>query len=407
MVKKIIFLMSVKYFENKDWNQFGCQYFLDMGYDLEIWSLVKIHYKGKAKKPLHFFKDYEVKYFEDTNGLKNEIKKNKKKETVFIIYPSLGEDYYTKKGYYIRWLIRKLGYQYCDYFYPPYPSYINFKQNIPTTWKTITKYYINNLNRDKFFMLLFSIIAPPRYVFVTAKAKLCQLANRYDLLKRNKLIHINTFDYDEFMKNELEEDVIFIEREGLKKDSYIVFIDQALTHHSDYANAGLEPCVTEKIYGNELRRFFNLIEVRTGMEVVIALHPKAEYKDLSLFGIRKTIQGNTRCLIKYCNFVITYCSTSISYIMLYKKKILIYYTNELLENEINKDMVFIVAKILGCCAVNISNKIPEQLFEKYIKLPEEKRIKEYIEYYVTFNQKRKVTSYQVINQCLKKIDNLK
>ena len=116
MIKKIIFIFS-KFFEQKDWEIFDCDYYIKKGIGIEIWSLVKIHYRGKAKIPKYLFKDYDVKYFDAFSDFKENIKRQNRKFVMFIIYPSLGENLQT--GFNIRYFIKKSGFKYCDYFYPP------------------------------------------------------------------------------------------------------------------------------------------------------------------------------------------------------------------------------------------------------------------------------------------------
>ena len=401
MIKKIIFVFS-KYFEIKDWSIFNCPYFLAEGYNVEIWSLVQIHYKGRAKEPLHLFRDYNVKYFEEINKFKRELWKNNRKHTMFLIYPSLGEN--SETGYLIRRLIKQGGFQYCDYFYPPcFTNTTNEK--IPDTWMEITVYYFKHLSNRKIIKdLLFSFAYPPKYIFITAQDKFTNLANKYDILCSRKLKYINTPDYDKFIAENTDEDLSILKREELKENKYIVFLDQAHTHHSDVVNRGLKPWVTEEVYGKELCNLFDFIEKHTNLDVVIALHPKAEYKDSSIFGGRKMIYGETRSLIKYSNFVISDFSTSISYSMLYKKRLLMYTTNQLIRNGDYIPRQQALAKFLGCRIVNISKSIPADLLDAYVKQISEIKRRIYIKRLICSRTKgKKITSAQIIDRCLKKV----
>lgn len=400
MIKKIIFIF-VKYFEEKDWSIFNCPYFLEQGYKVEIWTLVQIHYKGKAKEPLHLFRDYEVKYFEKIDKFKYEIQKNNRKHTIFLIYPSLGEN--NETGYLIRRLIRQNGFQYCDYCYPPVFSYI-VNEKIPNTWKDITHYYLKNIrNKEMIKDLFFSLIYPPRYVFMTAEDKWWSLANKYDILKSGKLKYINTPDYDNFLLGNEKQDFLVLSREGLQENKYIVFLDEAYSHHSDILNQGLKSWVTEDIYGRELRNLFDVLETQMNMEVVIALHPKAEYKDSSVFGNRKMIHGESRVLIKYSNLVIADLSTAFSYIILYKKRFLMYTTNQLIRNSrYHISMQRTLAKFLECRIMNISKTIPIGSLDEYINKANEEKRKIYLKRLVCSRKKGdNATSAQIIDNCLK------
>ncbi len=401
MIRKIVFVFS-KYFEKKDWNIFNCPYFLEKGYEIEILSLVQIHYKGKAKKPLNIFNDHEVKYFDKIYKFREEIKKKKRKETLFIVYPSLGENPGT--GYIIRRIIKQLGFQYCDYFYPPYLLEEYKGRQFPNTWMGIMKYYMKHWeNKRDIKNLLFSIIYPPKLIFITAKENLWMLANKYDTLNKKKLLYINTPDYDEFISKNSDEDLTILREEGLEEDKYIVFLDEAFTHHSDITNLGLPGLVTENIYQQEIAKFFGFVENYTGMKVVIALHPKAEYINSSIFGNRKMIRGKSRILIKYCSLVIMNCSTALSYVMLYNKKVVVYITEQLKRNQLYRQMTFTEGKYLGCKIVNISKKIPDDLFQNYVKSIEKSKREDYIDRFVCSRKQKEKLSAQLIDDCLKKI----
>lgn len=402
MIKKIIFVFS-KFFETKDWDIFGCPYFLEQGYDIEIWSLVQIYYAGKAKKPLHLFKDYKVQYFNEISRFQNKLQKVDHKQTIFIIYPSLGENPAT--GRLIRREIRKTGGRYCDYFYPLY-FMDTVNEVLPGTRADITRYYLKHFrDKEKIKNLFFSFVYPPTYIFITARAKVRELANRYDVLNPYKLKYINTQDYDRFLSEDGEEDLTIVEKEGLQNNQYVVFLDEAHTHHSDNMNLGLKSWVTEEVYGKEIRNLLDFIEKQTGVDVVIALHPKAEYKDSSLYGGRRMIYGKSRALIKYSSIVITDISSAISYIMLYHKKMLLYTTDQLLQGEgYQKQEQLALAKFLGCEIVNASKELPSNLSDKYVKQADESKRQMYLKEFVCSRRKnRKMTSAQIINTCLREL----
>ncbi len=401
MIKKIIFIFS-KFFEQKDWEIFDCDYYMEKRIEIEIWSLVKIHYQGKAKTPKYLFRDYNVKYFDELSDFKNNIRRQDCKSVIFIIYPSLGEN--SRTGYIIRYFIKKSNCRYCDYFYPPVVN--NLQYDFDGISSIIRYYYENIRKKDVLKQLLFSIIFPPKFIFINAYANRNMIANKYDLLNRDRLIYINTPDYDKFLIQNEDRDLDVIRRENLMQNGYIVFLDEAHTHHSDTVNEGLSTGVTEDVYGKEIRYLFDIIESKTNMEVVIALHPKAEYIDSCMFGGRKMIHGESRVLIKYSNFVILDYSTAVSYIMLYRKKVFLYTTNQLRKNMGGTlpPMQRWFAELLGCRILNISNNIPENLMEKYLFCVKDAIRREYIKKYVCSrkNKEKKISSH-IIYDCIKRL----
>jgi len=93
--------------------------------------------------------------------------------------------------------------------------------------------------------------------------------------------------------------------------------------------------VTETVknwYGG-LNRFFNNLENKFDLKVIIATHPKAKFeKKIPYLGNRRAYKNSAMELVKNCKYVITHQSTSLSYATIYKKPIFFIYTNETKKN---------------------------------------------------------------------------
>ena len=125
-----------------------------------------------------------------------------------------------------------------------------------------------------------------------------------------------------------------------------------------------------------------------------------------MFGGRKMIHGESRVLIKYCNFVIFDYSTAVSYIMLYRKKMFLYTTNQIRKNMrgLLPPLQRWFAKWVGCKVLNISNNIPENLMEDYLFCVNDAIRREYIKEYVCSRKRnRKEVSSHIIYDCLKRL----
>lgn len=132
-------------------------------------------------------------------------------------------------------------------------------------------------------------------------------------LQTAKITEINYFDYDNYL------DLLSNSKET--ENDYCVFVDQYLAYHPDIAICGLEN-VNPDIYYSELNNFFDFIEKKYNIEVVIAAHPKAEkYQVDNPFSGRKIMFGKTSELVKDSKFVFTHHSTAISYPILFKKPV--------------------------------------------------------------------------------------
>lgn len=110
----------------------------------------------------------------------------------------------------------------------------------------------------------------------------------------------------------------YIDDPEIKDDNYIVFLDIYYPLHPDIVyRMNLKGVVTEK-YQLSLKQFFDRVEKQYEKNVIIAAHPKSEYKG-NEFGNRKIVKGITELLVKNSSMVFLHYSNSISYVVLYDK----------------------------------------------------------------------------------------
>jgi hypothetical protein len=146
------------------------------------------------------------------------------------------------------------------------------------------------------------------------------IGNHLDL-QSAKITEINYFDYDNYLN-------LFTSETNIV-DDYCVFIDQYLAYHPDIAICGLEN-VNPEVYYSELNDFFDFVEKKYNLEVIIAAHPKAErYRIENPFSGRKIMYGKTSELVKDSKFVFTHHSTAISYPVLFRKPVFFLNSREL------------------------------------------------------------------------------
>jgi hypothetical protein len=144
-----------------------------------------------------------------------------------------------------------------------------------------------------------------------------------------KLVSVNTIDYDHYVR-------VKKDTKSLVNDSYAVFLDINLPFQSDLKIHNM-PMLDPDEYFGSLNNFFELIEKKFRLKIVIAAHPKANY-DNSTFKGRKIFRNLTPELVSKANFVLSHHSTSISYAVLNCKPIIFIYTS-LMEKIYNKTCV--------------------------------------------------------------------
>lgn len=108
-----------------------------------------------------------------------------------------------------------------------------------------------------------------------------------------------------------------------------VFLDQNLGYHPDQAHSSLQSPVDVNRYYPQLREVFEVLE-RHGLDVSIALHPKAVSDDVgNLFGKRRVVRGSSQQLLRGASLVLCHASASVSYAVIWRKPVLFLSSNEL------------------------------------------------------------------------------
>jgi hypothetical protein len=205
--------------------------------------------------------------------------------------------------------------------------------------RRINRYLINNTN----------IYPLPEILFTTIESDdISYYIEKYPRM-RNRLVPINAYDYDNYLKY-----INTSQREQLTEKT-CVFLDIAATHHSDTVILGLKKLGKEAYY-NSMNRLFDNIELKTGLKVIIAAHPKSRYEEMpGVFGGREIIKGKTMELVSQSSMVVMHHSTSVSYAVLFKKPIMVVKTQEMVDADWYGEGIDIMAQSLGLRAVNIDN----------------------------------------------------
>lgn len=186
--------------------------------------------------------------------------------------------------------------------------------------------------------------------------------------QQSKIIAINSHDYDTALENLSETSMI--------DGKFCLFLDEYLPLHPDFKLLGIKSVDADEYY-DTINRFFDVIEEKYGLPIVIAAHPKAEmYKSRNPFNGRKVIFGKTSQLTRDCEFVLAHISTSQSFAVLNKKPVLTL-TTEAIKKVMPQYDYFIAhfSVKLGSTLVNIDNysssdieinKVDKQIYDAYL-----------------------------------------
>lgn len=157
-------------------------------------------------------------------------------------------------------------------------------------------------------------------------------------------------------------------------DSYILFIDQYYPLHPDGYAIGLPPLSAERYYKG-LNSYFDRMEEKYGVPIIIAAHPKADrYKTEDYFNGREIIFGQSAELSVNALFILTHTSTAIAYAIALGKRLHLLTFEELEEKRVyTHDYIKSLAKVVGCnyqkfddnSAINVIDEINQECYYHY------------------------------------------
>jgi hypothetical protein len=204
--------------------------------------------------------------------------------------------------------------------------------------------------------------------------------------KKTKLIFSHSLDYDKSLNNKKKK----INRK------YLIFIDQYLPFHNGYTLRGIPPFVTPDKYYNSVNKFLNLLEKNFKYSIIVALHPRSNYKK-NYFQNKKTINyEKTNEYISKSSGIINYSSTTMGYAVMHKKPIIFYTTNEI-NSSLDAYHVNFLSKILGSKLINIDGKnIERQLIKKNLLKIDHLKYKQFFHDYICHIKSDQKPNYKKI-----------
>jgi hypothetical protein len=175
-------------------------------------------------------------------------------------------------------------------------------------------------------------------------------------------IRSHAFDYDIYLKQKDQDNV-------KKQDNYAIFLDSGIVAHPDSGRLGGEgmpkEIETNHTYYPAINTFFDDFEKRTGMRVVIALHPRILISKelIRQYGGREVILKNTSRLVKNSKMVIVHNSTSMNFAVLWKIPLLIITTTII--DRINYSTMKSIEDVFKTKRININKPYKDK---DYIKI---------------------------------------
>ena len=210
----------------------------------------------------------------------------------------------------------------------------------------------------------------PKVDIVVFSGEVC--VKRYSYLPEN-IIWAHSIDYQIYL------DLLESNIEDRNEKDYAVFLDQNAPAHPDYAYHGNKPPVTKDCYYQAVNSFFDEFTKITGIEVIIAGHPRSTLEEAKNWPGKQFVLRETPQLVMGAKIVFAHYSTAISFPVLWRKPIVQLTTNEYL-NSYRKDRFKAFADRLKLPVLNVDsydsaklinykkleiNKQQLEMYEKY------------------------------------------
>jgi len=401
--RKIKFIFLAPYrFKKFDIDRYEIKFFKKK-FNIEIHDFSKLlypHFNSSFKQ--NYAADKEIKIFKSFEKWKNHIHKIKKSNYKIFALNLLAIDSY--KAFKILFFIKSMNIKRMDFlnFGIPYYSHeknlISVFEHYKLKFRELiyrTRFLIGNLKskiNQYFFNNIISIFfnIKPDYLFTAGKKFL------NDKKKKCIIVKGNSWDYSRYVR-ELKKN-----KKNIKINSdYAVFLANSGPKYPTDSHL-YKTKVTESVknwYGG-LNRFFNNLENKFDLKVIIATHPKAKFeKKIPYLGNRRAYKNSAMELVKNCKYVITHQSTSLSYATIYKKPIFFIYTNETKKNpgvfKYNK----FLSKLLVGKLINMNNYSKNNI--NHFKINNLKtKYNNYIKNYLTSRLDKKA-NFEIITSLIK------
>jgi len=382
MTRKVIYVSYMRLSDkvSRDWY---IDYLIENGINVEYWDVVPL-LRGEFDEPSTKATDY-LRTFRTYSEVEAMLRRSENKDAFYVML--VNYDGHTAR------VFRLLSKYDCRMVFIAWGA---MPGGYMRRWRRFVNYLssplrlaVNIFNKAKAIVYRkLNLVKPFDLVFVAGQV--LAATNLY----AKKVISINLVDYDHYRKIKMKDD-------RLVEGSYIVFLDVFLPYHSDYKLAGSQ-MVNPSEYYAALNRFFELLEVKYKIKVVIAAHPRADYS-AEIFNGREIYHGRTPELVKDAVLVIAHHSTALSYAVLNHKPIIFAYTNEMaaLYKRSIVSYLYEFSEYLDAAIYNI-----DEIFQGDQIVIREVNLKSYDNYkynYLTTHESENITTQEIflreIRQC--------
>lgn len=310
MIKSIIFL-TVSPFNQRDFKRFGIDIFLKNGFEVEVWELTNFLYPDVSSKyiPADRITWPGHKTFENKKSALAKIQQLASDTFIICLIN------YNLKTFCVYKALSSSKAKYAVFTASVLPS---VKRKKISRFLLYYRKYLQIGRLKQVPEFLFSIIPfdwlrikPARLILAGGRHS---IHSQYPMDDSSEILWAHVLDYDLYLE-EKDKDI--------SEKPIAVFLDEYLPFHPDLLYGSVKQDVFADKYYSLLNNFFNQVEKRLNIEVVIAAHPRSQYETKKdYFSGRRLLKGQTIQLIHESKLVLNHASAAVSMANLFLKPII-------------------------------------------------------------------------------------
>jgi hypothetical protein len=266
---------------------------------------------------------------------------------------------------------------------------------------------VNNLYNN-----LITLFCRPAYFFGQIKFLIINnlvnlfFAGNYTkkILKQKKITKMNIIEYSSFECSKFFNLKKKNKTLNLKK-KYAVFLADRhiyLPSENQMFDKHEKTFLTDEKWQVPLNNFLTNLEKLFNLKIIIAGHPKSKISlDKKSYYPRKVFSNQTLQLVNKAKFVITTCSTSMNYAVLFKKPILFITSDEIYKRKNLETRITLMAKYFDAIPVNINREFHRKKVKNFNGF-NLKKISTYKSEFLS-SIKDKKQNYEIILDTIKRI----
>tara|TARA_B100000787_G_C16171139_1_gene286568 strand:+ start:166 stop:1377 length:1212 start_codon:yes stop_codon:yes gene_type:complete len=208
--------------------------------------------------------------------------------------------------------------------------------------------------------------------------------------KKISIIYSRSYDYDTFLRTKNDA------REKIPKKNYAVYLDEIMVDHPDFKKLKIKNPISKKKYDEELSRFFKNFKDSTGLEIIVAHHPRKFYFKKKIINLK--VLNKTAYLVKHSQYVLLHCSTSVSFALLNNKPLIYLDSNNY---SWLRPRIAAFYDQTGGVKINISKKFIKKKLEIGFNNINKDKYRNYIQNYIKHPKSQDSIINSIIQYCKK------